>query len=117
MPLIWAPAEFIKLSISRQLGYPIDRPRTVWRRYRGRRPTARHAFWWLRARRSTACLPASGRDRFAPPGRRALGQGGWREIADELTSDSGLGFLVAAPDVARLPKRPRRFYRAMTRTW
>ena len=50
MSLIWAPAEFIKLSISRQLGYPIDRPRTVWRRYRGRRPTARHAFWWLGAR-------------------------------------------------------------------
>jgi glucoamylase len=49
MPLLSAHAEFIKLLISRRLGYPIDRPRTVWRRYRGRRPTARHAFSWLRA--------------------------------------------------------------------
>jgi hypothetical protein len=49
MPLVWAHAEFIKLLISRQVGQPIDRPRSVWRRYRGRRPTARHAFWWLHA--------------------------------------------------------------------
>jgi glucoamylase len=44
MPLVWAHAEFIKLLMSRQIGQPIDRPRSVWRRYRGRRPTARHAF-------------------------------------------------------------------------
>src|SRR5262249_813122 len=40
MPLVWAHAEFIKLMLSRHLGYPADRPRAVWRRYQGRRPTA-----------------------------------------------------------------------------
>jgi glucoamylase len=44
MPLVWAHAEFIKLLISRHFGQPVDRPRAVWRRYRGRRPVARHAF-------------------------------------------------------------------------
>jgi glucoamylase len=29
MPLVWAHAEFIKLLISRQLGQPVDQPRTV----------------------------------------------------------------------------------------
>src|SRR5260370_5181489 len=47
MPLVWAHAEFIKLMISRQLRHPVDRPRAVWQRYRGRRPAARHAFWWM----------------------------------------------------------------------
>ena len=49
MPLVWAHAEFIKLLISRHQGHPIDRPRAVWQRYRGRRPLARHAFWWPHA--------------------------------------------------------------------
>jgi hypothetical protein len=44
MPLVWTHAEFIKLLISRHQGHPIDRPWAVWRRYRGRRPVARHAF-------------------------------------------------------------------------
>jgi hypothetical protein len=45
MPLVWAHPEYIKLMVSRHLGHPVDR-RAVWRRYQGRRPTARHAFWW-----------------------------------------------------------------------
>jgi glucoamylase len=49
MPLVWTHAEFIKLLISRDQGHPIDRPRAVWRRYRGRRPVGHHAFWWPHA--------------------------------------------------------------------
>ena len=46
MPLAWAHAEYVKLLVSRQIGHPLDRPPAVWRRYGGRRPVARHAFWW-----------------------------------------------------------------------
>jgi glucoamylase len=49
MPLAWAHAEFIKLLLSRQLAHPFNRPRATWRRYRGRPPIARHAFWWPHA--------------------------------------------------------------------
>ena len=68
MPLVWAHAEFIKLLISRQLGQPVDRPRTVWRRYRARRPTARHAFWWLHA-------PANGSRSRCPARPSSIGEG------------------------------------------
>jgi glucoamylase len=44
-PLAWAHAEFAKLVISRQLGFPCDRPAATWRRYHGVRPVARRAFW------------------------------------------------------------------------
>jgi glucoamylase len=30
MPLTWAHAEYIKLLISRHLGYPVDKPEAVW---------------------------------------------------------------------------------------
>jgi len=102
MPLVWAHAEFIKLLISRQLGQPIDRPRSVWRRYRGHRPTAKYAFWWLHA--PITSMLAGQRLAIALP-RPAVahwGVKGWRETSDEPTGDSGLGFQVAALDVSRL---------------
>jgi len=102
MPLVWAHAEFIKLMISRHLGHPIDRPRTVWRRYQGRRPAARHAFWWPHApigefhvgTRLAIALPR--------PAKVHWGHGGWSDPSDMPTHDSGLGFHVAALDVSRL---------------
>ena len=36
LPLAWAHVEFAKLTISRQLGHPFDRPSAVWRCYQGR---------------------------------------------------------------------------------
>jgi glucoamylase len=99
MPLVWAHAEFIKLMVSRHLGHPVDRPRAVWRRYRGRRPTARHAFWWPHA--PIRELHAGTRLAVSLP-RTAIvhwGSGDWRNAADEATRDSGLGFHVAALDV------------------
>jgi glucoamylase len=107
MPLVWAHAEFIKLLISRQIGQPVDRPRAVWRRYRGRRPTARHAFWWLHA--PVDSVRAGERLAIALP-RPAIvhwGREGWHEVADEPTRDSGLGFQIATLDVGRLPPGER----------
>jgi glucoamylase len=107
MPLVWAHAEFIKLLISRQLGEPVDRPRAVWRRYRGRRPSARHAFWWLHAPVDSMLAGAWLAIALPRPAIVHWGQNGWREVADEPTRDSGLGFQVAALDVGRLPQGER----------
>jgi glucoamylase len=59
-------------------------------------------FWWLHApihgmlagQRLAIALPR--------PGVVHWGREGWRETVDEPTSDSGLGFQVAALDVGRL---------------
>ena len=73
MPLVWAHAEFIKLMVSRHLGHPVDRPRAVWRRYQGRRPVARHAFWWPHAPIKDCAVRRTARCRIAEPGASALG--------------------------------------------
>ncbi len=102
MPLVWAHAEFIKLLVSRHLGHPIDRPRAVGQRYRAKRPAARHAFWWPHA--PIAGFPAGVRLAVALPLPAVVhwGRDGWRDVADEPTRDSGLGFHVAVLDVRRL---------------
>jgi glucoamylase len=102
MPLVWAHAEYIKLMVSRHLGHPVDRPRSVWQRYHGRRPTARYAFWWPHAPirefhagiRLAVALPR--------PAKVHWGHGGWRNTMDEPTHASGLGFHVAVLDVSVL---------------
>ena len=81
---------------------PVDRPRAVWRRYQGRRPIARYAFWWPRApirefpagKWLAVALPRPAKVHWA--------NDGWRNATDEPTHDSGLGFHVAALDVSRL---------------
>jgi glucoamylase len=91
MPLAWSHAEFIKLVMSRNLGYPVDRPEAAWRRYSGRRSEALHAIWCFHApirqmRRGQALI-------IAVP-RRALihwGIDDWKDAADSNTDDSGLG--------------------------
>jgi glucoamylase len=102
MPLVWTHAEFIKLLISRHQGYPIDRPRAVWQRYRGHRPVARHAFWWPHA--PIAVIPAGTRLVVALtlPAIVHWGRDGWRDVADLPTSDSGLGFHVAVLEASEL---------------
>jgi glucoamylase len=102
MPLVWAHAEFIKLMVSRHLGHPVDRPRAVWRRYRGCRPAIRHAFWWPHA--PINAFDAGARLAVALP-RAALvhwGSDGWLNAVDTPTCDSGLGFHVASLDVGGL---------------
>ena len=103
MPLVWAHAEFIKLMVSRHLGHPLDRPRAVWQRYRGKRPIARHAFWWPHAAidgfhagaRLVIALPR--------PGVVRWGIDGWQRVAEAPTRESGLGFHLAVLEVADLP--------------
>jgi glucoamylase len=71
----------------------------VWRRYQGRRPKARHAFWWPHAPVKT--VPGGARLAIALPGPAIVhwGNDGWQNAADTPTKDSGLGFHVAALDV------------------
>jgi glucoamylase len=91
MPLAWAHAEFVKLMISRQLGYPFDRPAAVWRRYAGRRPEAELAIWCLHAPISwiqsgqalIIALPRAARIHW--------GTNGWQNAQDGATQDVGLG--------------------------
>ena len=107
MPLVWAHAEFIKLLISRHLGRPVDRPRAVWQRYRGRRPAARYAFWWPHA--PIAGLPLGARLALALPMPALVhwGHDGWQDTADAPTLDSGLGFHVAVLEISRLAPSAR----------
>ncbi|MGA8757550.1 MAG: glycoside hydrolase family 15 protein [Stellaceae bacterium] len=107
MPLVWAHAEFIKLLISRHLGRPVDRPRAVWQRYRGRRPAARYAFWWPHA--PIAGLPLGAHLALALPMPALVhwGHDGWQDTADAPTSDSGLGFHVAVLEISRLAPSAR----------
>jgi glucoamylase len=101
-PLAWAHAEFAKLTISRQLGWPIDRPSAVWRRYQGQRPVARRAFWALHApigeiepgSRLIIALPRPALVRWRIDGGRSTGETG--------TLDTGLGFHAAEIDTANL---------------
>jgi glucoamylase len=91
MPLVWTHAEFIKLVISRYLGYPVDRPAAAWRRYGGRRPEAARAIWCFHApirriRRGQAFIIALPR-----PALIHWGIDGWKNPADGNTEDSGLG--------------------------
>ncbi len=89
--------------MSRHIGHPYDRPRAVWQRYSGRRPTAQYAFWWEHA--PIGCMPPGARlaVAFLTPSVVHWGRNGWQMVADTPTVDSGLGFHVAALDTAPLP--------------
>jgi glucoamylase len=103
MPLVWAHAEFVKLLVSSQIERPFDRPRAVWRRYRGRRPNPQYAFWWPHA--PIGAIAAGARLAVALPEPAVVhwGHNGWQAVADTPTIDSGLGFHVAALATAALP--------------
>lgn len=96
MPLAWAHAEFVKLLISRQLGYPVDRSDAAWRRYQGRRRGAQRAFWWLHA--AILDFPAGAILAIATarPASVHWGIDGWQRIADCTMEDTGLGFFVVS---------------------
>ena len=94
MPLAWAHAEFVKLSISRHLGRPVDRPAAVWERYGGRSRAARRAFWWPHA--AVAGFPAGAVLTVAAARAATVHWGidGWRQVADCTAEDTGLGFFA-----------------------
>jgi glucoamylase len=102
MPLVWAHSEFIKLYYSRTLGYPVDRPTGVWKRYQGKRPEISHETWGPRYRprkikqgnRFTIALRA-----------RALVHwsiNGWKDVRDQETTDTELGLWVTELPVTGL---------------
>ncbi len=101
MPLAWAHAEFVKLTVSRALGRPVDRPDAAWRRYRGKAPIASYAFWFPHA--PIVSMLAGARLAVALP-RPAIvhwGHDGWSDVADQPTEYSDLGFFVAVLDTER----------------
>ena len=100
-PLAWAHAEFAKLVISRGLGQPVDQPKAVWQRYRGRRPVARRAFWSPHAligeimvgMRLVIALPNPALVRWRVDGQSE---------AEAATVETGLGFHAADLDTTKL---------------
>jgi glucoamylase len=102
MPLAWAHAEFVKLMVSRHLGYPFDRPEAVWRRYGGSRPAPKRVVWCLQApigriARGMALVIAVPR-----AARVHWGVDGWQNIADGDTRNIGLGLQGIELDAAAL---------------
>ena len=91
MPLAWAHAEFVKLAASRPLGHPLDRPATVWARYRGQRPNP--AAWvWSPAAPLTALPPGKDLLILLPaPAILHLGFDGWQAVEDRPSVTLGLG--------------------------
>jgi glucoamylase len=91
MPLAWTHAEFVKLMVSRRLGYAFDRPAAVWRRYGGQRPQIQRAIWGLQARigrirRGLGLLIALPR-----AARIHWGINGWLHVGDNETLEIGIG--------------------------
>jgi glucoamylase len=107
MPLVWAHAEFVKLLVSRQINRPFDRPRAVWRRYRGRRPTPQYAFWWPHAPIGAMAAGARLAVALSEPAIVHWGRDGWQMVEDTPTIDTGLGFHVAALATTALPAGSR----------
>lgn len=107
MPLAWAHAEFVKLSVSRQLGRPFDQPFAVWQRYRGRPAAVEYAFWWPHA--AIGSLPAGTRlaIALAEPAIVHWSWDDWGSIEDTPTTDTGLSFHVAALETGALPPGAR----------
>ncbi len=102
MPLVWTHAEFVQLMVSRDLGYPFDRPEAVWRRYAGSRPKAERAVWCLHApigqiERGTPLVIAVPR-----AARVHWGVNGWQDVTDGDTQEIGLGLHGLELDAAVL---------------
>ena len=91
MPLAWAHAEYVKLAYSRVAGHPVDRPDSVWARYKGMRPEKKKAFWLLQApvariekgMRLVIALPF--------PATVSWGTDGWNNMVQARTGAPGLG--------------------------
>lgn len=102
MPLAWAHAEFVKLSMSRHLGRPFDRPDAVWKRYQGIPLRAYSAFWWLHAQIGGIRAGSELIIGLCQQGTVRYGFDGWRLIDEVLAQETGLGFFAARLDLTRL---------------
>ncbi len=102
MPLVWAHAEFLKLAASRNLTRPFDRPRAVWERYRGERPTLRRVLWTEQApltRLSQGCTLT-----IALPGAAVVrwGMDHWQDTREQSTRPGALALHLLEIDTTQL---------------
>jgi glucoamylase len=95
MPLVWAHAEFIKLTKSLRLGHAVDRPEPVWLRYGGNKPRAARAHWTRHMRVGTIHAGQALRLVFAEPAVVHWGIDDWRQPQDTVTVPGMLGLHVA----------------------
>ena len=95
MPLVWAHAEFIKLTKGLRLGHAVDRPEPVWLRYRGNKPRAVQAHWTRRMRVGTIHAGQSLRLVFAEPAMVHWGVDDWQQPRNTSTVVGMLGLQVA----------------------
>ncbi len=102
MPLAWAHAEYVKLLISRQLGYPCDRPPATWQRYLGGRPAIQHAIWLPQASIQEINAEQTLLVSLLEPSVIHWGIDGWQAIRDIATQDTGIGLHVAELETNRL---------------
>jgi glucoamylase len=95
MPLVWAHAEFIKLTKSLHLGHAVDRPEPVWLRYGGVKPRAVRAHWTRHMRVATIRAGQALRLVFAEPAVVHWGIDDWQQPRDTVTASGMLGLQVA----------------------
>ena len=107
MPLVWAHAEYIKLLVSRQLGYPYDRPQAAWERYQGNRPGIQHDIWLPQAPIQQIGVGLAVLVGFFESGTIHWSADGWRSIRNTATSSTGIGLHVAELDTKALPAGAR----------
>ena len=95
MPLVWAHAEYVKLCVSRALGYPVDRPSLVWERWHGAPPATGR--WEWRVAWPIDAMPAGRTLRLTllEPALVHWSASDWADTADVEARDSGLGTWVA----------------------
>ncbi len=102
MPLVWAHAEYIKLLVSRQLGYPYDRPVATWQRYQGKLPTVRKAIWLTQ---STITEISAGQTLLIAMSEAGIihwGVDGWQSVQETSTHATQLGLHIAELEVNAL---------------
>jgi glucoamylase len=95
MPLVWAHAEFVKLTKSLALGRPVDRPEPVWLRYGGEKPQAARAHWTRRMPVGTIRAGQTLRLIFAEATLVHWGIDDWRQPRNTSTVLGVLGLQVA----------------------
>ena len=120
MPLAWTHAEFIKLMVSRHLGYPVDRPAAVWKRYAGNRPIADRGIWCLHARIGQIPDGATLVLALPLPVVTRWGTDGWQNVTNLKSEDTGLGLHTVTIDAAAYGDARRidfTFQDAETQAW
>lgn len=102
MPLVWTHAEYLKLTASRVLGRPFDRPDAVWQRYHGERCKARYAIWREQAPITELGAGAALIVALRKPATVRYGFNGWRDIVERPTTPNSLGLHLLQIDTARV---------------